>query len=156
MKKFLFLFLFPVMLQAQTVGGPVADAKGNFRGYFLRDMTQLSGQLQDISVADTTSDTTEAIDMTAYKTLFLNMSAADSVDMQAYYQVSLDKSTWSTAVLIDSCVSSTNATIFASKDVTSTVLGYPFVRFIFVQSEDVTVTGAVDPKYSAGFLKKKY
>lgn len=122
--------------------------------------TLSNSDIRKASFTVNTVDTTEAIQIGDYKTILLNLQSFDSATILIKYQLALDTVSfttgWSTLTTIDSLTQSADGSVIKSKDLTSTVLGAKFVRFVFDFDNVSGYLGSTSPKYSATILLRKY
>lgn len=79
--------------------------------------------------AVTTNDTTDSFDLRNYKTPYLTIQTQDSAVFNLKYQLSTDNSHWGVLTLYDSLVTASNTGNVKSWDLSSVILGSPWVRF---------------------------
>lgn len=150
--KTLLLLLFPVVLLAQT--RPVDSPRNQTQ--FLK--TNNAVTINARSFTSSTSDTTEVLNTVDQKTLYLNVQADDTTTVLIYYALSVDGTTFTSYTLKDSLSAKpANATSSVkSVDLTSTILGARYVKYILKHSALAYALGVTTPTYTASFTHKKY
>ena len=101
------------------------------------------------------TDTTIILNTVNHKTFYVALTTLDSATILIDYAVSNDAVNFSAFTLKDSLSNATSGNGFKSVDLTSTILGYPYVRFRFRSSALAFVLGTTTPTYSATYLWKK-
>lgn len=152
MKALSFLLLLPVVAFAQV--RPV-DSPRNQDGFLL---TNNSVVINGKAFTGSTVDTTEILDCRYQKTLYVNVQANDTTTVLIGYALSLDGTTFTSFATKDSLSAKpANSTASVkSVDMTSTILGARYAKFIFTHSANAYALGVTSPTYSASFTFKKY
>ena len=101
------------------------------------------------------TDTTIILSTVQHKTLYVSVTAKDSGTFLISYSVSNDGSNFTAFVTKDSLSHNADGVGAKSVDFTSTILGYPYVRFRIVSSVLAFAYGTTSPTYSASYLWKK-
>lgn len=153
MKKFLFLFLFPAVLFAQTSTG---NYERFVRAWSDSGATPTYRSIDSVSFTGGRTDTTEVFTITQYKTIYMTLQSTDSVSMFIKYRMSLDQKNWTAFATLDSLKENSNTPAVKSVDFTSTLLGVRFVQFCFATSTSAYALGTTSPYYWAFITLKKY
>lgn len=113
-------------------------------------------QIRGSSFTGTTTDTTEAVNLAQYKTVFYTVQAIDSATILISYRLSVDGQNWSAFTTKDSLSHGADGTGLKSIDFTSTALGAKYVQFRNTFSTNAFAAGTTSPRYSTFLSLKKY
>jgi len=115
-----------------------------------------SASLAGAAFVAATIDTTEALYVPNFKTLYVNVFAADSCTILIKYQLSSDGSNWTAVATKDSLSHGADGYGFKSVDFTSTVLGAQYVRFHFDFDVNAFAIGSTSATYTPSYVLKRY
>jgi hypothetical protein len=111
--------------------------------------------LQGRTISSTSSDTTTAVQIADFKTIYVGMQVKDTCTVLMYYATSVDDSTYSPYTLIDSL--SARAVTGGEKyvDMTSTLKGAKSFKCVFAGSNKAYTIGDT-PTFKVRYFLKKY
>ena len=96
------------------------------------------------------TDTTELIYIGGHTNCYVTLGSLDTISAVIQYQFSMDGATWSVATNIDSLVVSSNIALGTkSVNLTTTTLGHPFMRLLFIINANTRALGTTTPYYWA-------
>ncbi len=107
------------------------------------------------SYASGVTDTTAAFEVSQFKTLYVNVESLDSATILIDYALSIDGSNYSAFAVKDSLSHGAAGNGVKSVDFTSTVLGFPYVKFRFRTSALAFPLGTTSPTYYASYSFKR-
>lgn len=158
--KRLILFLFALFICSSALAqDPNTDYRNVFATFYRavsNGTTTTFSLLQGRTVTDGSTDTTRAIEISDYKTVYVGIQATDTCTILIDYALSLDDSTWSTWTLIDSASVKDSTCGVKVFDFTSTCKGAKSVKFRFRGTHEAYALGDGPPKYKARYMLKKY
>ena len=150
MKKLLFLMLFPVLAFAQI---HPFQTERNVAGYF---QTNNGTAIKGRAYATALGDTTQILSLVDHKTVYVNVQSLDSATIRISYALSDDAANWTAFTLKDSLATATNTGSLKTIDLTSTLLGARYVRFLFSASATIAIAqGTSSATYHASYVLKK-
>ena len=150
MKKLLFLMLFPVLAYAQI---QPYQTNRNVAGYF---QTNNGTAIKGRAYTTTLGDTSQTLSLVDHKTIYVNVHSLDSATIRISYALSDDAANWSTFTLKDSLATETDGGGLKSGDLTSSVLGARYARFLFSSSATIAIAqGTTSATYHASYVLKK-
>lgn len=151
MKKLLVLLFIPAMLWAQRT--PAFDD-----GKIFKDTvgTKIKA-IKAVGYKTTTVDTTIGLNTIDWNKNTLAIQTRDTATFLIYVQYSLNDSTWTTESLIDSLQTQDSAGTVKTVDMSSRVLGIPWMRFILKADVNSFSWSDLSRKmWTVGILRRPY
>lgn len=158
MKKFLWLFLVPMFLQAQ-VNPPNVNYTNPARAIKINHSSTAQPDTEIFQRTYTTvlADTTEVLNCGDFTSVYVVLQSLDTATILVKYALSVDGKNFPAYQTIDSLQVKASTGTVKSVNFTTTAGGAKFVRFILAfDTKSFSWTNLAAKKYSAYFVGKKY